>query len=87
RPRIPGQCKTGDAQCCNSTSLASNPVTALFLRTLGIVVDGVGIIVGITCSPIDLLAIGGATCSQQPVCCTNNSFNGVVNIGCAPISL
>ncbi|KIJ46086.1 hypothetical protein M422DRAFT_165705, partial [Sphaerobolus stellatus SS14] len=81
------QCKTGDAQCCKSTSLATNPVTALLLGLLGIVVDGAGILVGITCTPINLLAIGGATCSQQPVCCTNNSFNGVVNIGCTPISL
>ncbi|KIJ47617.1 hypothetical protein M422DRAFT_248618 [Sphaerobolus stellatus SS14] len=39
---IPSQCKTGNAQCCKSTSLATNPVTALLLGLLGIVVDGVG---------------------------------------------
>ncbi|KIJ45031.1 hypothetical protein M422DRAFT_167661, partial [Sphaerobolus stellatus SS14] len=81
------QCNTGNAQCCNSTSLSTNPVTALLLGLLGVVVHGVDVLVGITCSPINLLAIGGPNCSQQPVCCTNNNFNGIVNIGCTPISL
>ncbi|KIJ33018.1 hypothetical protein M422DRAFT_265047 [Sphaerobolus stellatus SS14] len=82
------QCNTGDAQCCNSDSSASNPSAAALLGLLGIVVQGVDVLVGITCSPIIAIGVGGgANCAQQPVCCTNTSFNGVVNIGCTPISL
>ncbi|KIJ48500.1 hypothetical protein M422DRAFT_247848 [Sphaerobolus stellatus SS14] len=82
------QCNTGDAQCCNSVTSASDPSTADLLGLLGIVVQGVGVLVGTTCSPITVVGVGGgANCAQQPVCCTNNNFNGVVNVGCTPISL
>ncbi|KIJ33019.1 hypothetical protein M422DRAFT_183675, partial [Sphaerobolus stellatus SS14] len=86
------QCNTGDAQCCNSVSSVSNPSTAALLGLLGVVIQGVDVLVGITCSPIIAIGVGGGFISflysaQQPVCCTNTSFNGVVNIGCTPISL
>ncbi|KAF8204671.1 hydrophobin-251 [Pholiota molesta] len=29
----------------------------------------------------------GTSCSAQPVCCTNDSFNGVVALGCTPINI
>ncbi|KIJ48525.1 hypothetical protein M422DRAFT_81792, partial [Sphaerobolus stellatus SS14] len=77
------QCNTGDAQCCNSTSSASNPSTAALLGLLGIVVQGVDVLVGLGCTPITVIGAGqGANCAQQPVCCTNNNFNGLVNVGC-----
>ncbi|KIJ48514.1 hypothetical protein M422DRAFT_247861 [Sphaerobolus stellatus SS14] len=82
------QCNTGDAQCCNSVSSASNPSTAALLGLLGIVVQSVTAIVGLGCTPITVIGAGqGANCAQQPVCCTNNNFNGLVNVGCTPISL
>ncbi|KIJ48516.1 hypothetical protein M422DRAFT_162685 [Sphaerobolus stellatus SS14] len=82
------QCNTGDAQCCNSVSSASDPSTAALLGLLGAVVQGVDVLVGLGCTPITVIGAGqGANCAQQPVCCTNNSFNGVANIGCTPISL
>ncbi|KIJ48499.1 hypothetical protein M422DRAFT_162707 [Sphaerobolus stellatus SS14] len=81
-------CNTGDAQCCNSVTSANDPSTAALLGLLGIAVQGVDVLIGITCSPITAIGVGGgANCAQQPVCCTNNNFNSVVNVGCTPISL
>jgi hypothetical protein len=33
-----------------------------------------GSLVGLTCTPINILGIGGNSCSEQAVCCNNNSF-------------
>ncbi|KIJ25836.1 hypothetical protein M422DRAFT_192950 [Sphaerobolus stellatus SS14] len=82
------QCNTGDAQCCNTVTTASNPSAAALIGLLGIVVQGVDAIVGLGCTPITVIGAGqGANCAQQPVCCTDNSFNGLINVGCTPISL
>ncbi|KIJ38682.1 hypothetical protein M422DRAFT_176174 [Sphaerobolus stellatus SS14] len=82
------QCNTGDAQCCNTVQSASAPSSALLLGLLGVVLQGVDVLVGLGCTPITVIGVaGGANCAQQPVCCTNNQFNGLINIGCTPISL
>ncbi|KIJ46052.1 hypothetical protein M422DRAFT_165765, partial [Sphaerobolus stellatus SS14] len=86
--RAISQCNIGDAQCCNSISSASNASTAALLGLLSIVVQGVDVLVGLGCTPITVICAGqGASCAQQPVCCTNNSFNDLVNVGCTPVSL
>ncbi|THH00956.1 hypothetical protein EW145_g7005 [Phellinidium pouzarii] len=76
------QCNTGPAQCCQSTSSSEDPVTQLLLGLLGVVLEGITADIGITCSPIL-----GNTCDQAPVCCENNNFNGLIAIGCSPITL
>ncbi|KAJ7704937.1 fungal hydrophobin-domain-containing protein [Mycena rosella] len=82
------QCNTGDAQCCNTVVSASDPQVGPILGLLGIVLSDSTISVGLDCTPITIIGIGqGANCAQQPVCCTNNGFNGLISIGCTPISL
>ncbi|KAK7472100.1 sc3 hydrophobin [Stygiomarasmius scandens] len=81
------QCNTGDLQCCNSVQSANSPAASLLLGLLGIVIQGVDVLVGLTCDPISVIAIGGNSCNAQPVCCENNSFNGLIAIGCTPINL
>ncbi|KAF4621216.1 hypothetical protein D9613_000092 [Agrocybe pediades] len=81
------QCNTGDLQCCSSVQSASSPSVAGLLGLLGIVVGSVTGLVGATCSPISAIGIGGNSCSAQPVCCSNNTFNGVVALGCTPVNL
>ncbi|KAF9224196.1 fungal hydrophobin [Gyrodon lividus] len=55
---------------------------------LGIVLPAVQGLVGLGCSPITGLGTGsGAVCTQQPVCCTDNTYNGLINLGCSPINL
>ncbi|KIJ67321.1 hypothetical protein HYDPIDRAFT_108039 [Hydnomerulius pinastri MD-312] len=65
----------------------SSAVTSL-LALLGIVVEDLTGQVGLGCSPITAVGTGsGATCTQEPVCCTGNSYSGLINLGCSPINL
>ncbi|KAJ3524072.1 hypothetical protein NMY22_g11165 [Coprinellus aureogranulatus] len=86
-PPPASQCNTGPIQCCNSVQAANTPAVATLLGLLGVVVQDVTALVGVTCSPLSVIGVGGNSCSAQPVCCTNNSFNGVVAIGCTPINI
>ncbi|KAF8843450.1 hydrophobin [Paxillus ammoniavirescens] len=82
------QCNTGPVQCCNSvqTSGGGNEIDTL-LTLLGLEVPA-GTSVGANCSPISAVGTGsGASCTQQPVCCENNNFNGLVNVGCSPVNI
>ncbi|KAK0451544.1 hydrophobin [Armillaria borealis] len=80
-------CTTGAVQCCNSVqSTASNPVASL-LGLLGIALGDAGANVGLTCSPISVIGVGGNACSAQTVCCEGNSFNGLIALGCTPINV
>ncbi|KAH6902415.1 fungal hydrophobin-domain-containing protein [Coprinopsis sp. MPI-PUGE-AT-0042] len=80
-------CSTGPIQCCNSTTKASDPAASLLLGLLGIVLQDLNVIVGLTCSPISVIALPGNSCSGQTVCCSNNSFKGLIAIGCTPINI
>ncbi|PPQ73109.1 hypothetical protein CVT26_014730 [Gymnopilus dilepis] len=81
------QCTTGSLQCCQSTGEATDPAISKILALLGVDVSDVTALVGVTCSPITGVGAGGTSCSEQPVCCTNDSFNGVVALGCTPVNL
>ncbi|KAK0199589.1 hydrophobin 2 [Desarmillaria ectypa] len=87
-PRADGAaCATGTAQCCSSTQSPSSSIVQTLLGLLGIPIGSVTADVGLTCSPITVLGIGGTQCSNQVVCCNNNNFNGVVALGCTPINI
>ncbi|EIN06929.1 fungal hydrophobin, partial [Punctularia strigosozonata HHB-11173 SS5] len=82
------QCNTGNLQCCQHTADASDPVTGLLLGLLGIVVEAVDGLIGISCSPISIVGLGsGSACNASPVCCENNTFTGLIVIGCVPINI
>ncbi|KJA22759.1 hypothetical protein HYPSUDRAFT_185826 [Hypholoma sublateritium FD-334 SS-4] len=84
------QCNTGSLQCCESTQDASTANTGLLgvlLSLLGINVGSITGQVGVTCSPITVVGVSGTSCTEQPVCCTDNTFNGVVALGCTPINI
>jgi len=86
---IDNSCNTGPVQCCDSVQ-DSKSLAASEPGLFGLITALVGPItaqVGLTCSPISALAIAGNSCSSQPVCCENNSFNGVVALGCSPINV
>ncbi|TFK26941.1 fungal hydrophobin [Coprinopsis marcescibilis] len=86
-PPPPPQCSTGPIQCCNSVQQANVPAVSALLGLLGIVVNPITALVGLNCSPLTVIGIGGNQCNAQTVCCTNNSFNGLVAIGCTPINI
>ncbi|KAF5375918.1 hypothetical protein D9615_008256 [Tricholomella constricta] len=81
------QCNTGDLQCCQSVQAASSDPVSLLLGLLGVVLDDLNVLVGVTCTPISVVGVGGDSCTAQPVCCDNNNFNGVIAIGCIPVNL
>ncbi|KAF5350945.1 hypothetical protein D9757_013736 [Collybiopsis confluens] len=79
-------CSTGPIQCCNSVSSTSNPTIASLAGLLGIVLPAVNVAVGLLCSPISAIGIGGGACSAQAVCCEDNS-SSLISIGCLPVQL
>ncbi|KAF9478761.1 fungal hydrophobin [Pholiota conissans] len=81
------QCNTGSLNCCDSLERSDGTLVGILLGLLGVVIQGVEVLVGITCSPIDILGIGQNSCNEQPVCCENDTFNGIIAIGCVPINI
>ncbi|KAF8165581.1 fungal hydrophobin-domain-containing protein [Crassisporium funariophilum] len=81
------QCATGSLQCCNSVQAANSPAVATLLGLLGIVVQDVTAQVGVTCTAITAVGVGSDSCTAQQACCENNSFHGVVALGCSPINV
>ncbi|KIJ19722.1 fungal hydrophobin [Paxillus involutus ATCC 200175] len=76
------QCNTGNVQCCNSVSSATN--FADILDKLGSYYDPADN-VGVDCTPINVMGGGeSAGCQQQPLCCRNNTYSGYINVGCSP---
>ncbi|EGO01149.1 hypothetical protein SERLA73DRAFT_179238 [Serpula lacrymans var. lacrymans S7.3] len=83
-----GQCNTGPVQCCDKVQSANEGIVPELLSLLGLEGISDDTQVGLTCSPLSGVGVGGGSkCSQQPVCCSNNSFNGLINIGCSPINI
>ncbi|KAH9942623.1 fungal hydrophobin-domain-containing protein [Amylocystis lapponica] len=76
-----GQCSTGPMQCCNSVQEPSSENAQKLAGLLNIVLDSAPGNVGVGCSAL----VGGSGCSSTPVCCSNNQYNGLVNVGCVPI--
>ncbi|KAF9477856.1 fungal hydrophobin [Pholiota conissans] len=80
-------CNTGSAQCCATVNDASAPGVDLLLNLVGAKVGSVTGQVGANCSPITAVGAGtGSKCTQQPVCCVDNSYNGAVALGCTPVA-
>nr|ABG33849.1 hydrophobin [Paxillus involutus] len=82
------QCNTGTTQCCNNVQSASSMNQLLSAVGFVNVLAGLTGNVGTDCTPITAVGTGsGADCTAQPVCCTDNTFNGLINIGCTPINI
>ncbi|KAJ2914457.1 hypothetical protein MD484_g5980, partial [Candolleomyces efflorescens] len=95
-PELPGlplpgnpasECTTGPIQCCNSLQTAGTPGLDVILGLLGVVLGDINLPVGVTCSPISVIGVPGNSCSGQVVCCKDNTFNGIISIGCTPVNI
>ncbi|KAJ8455802.1 hypothetical protein ONZ51_g12329 [Trametes cubensis] len=80
-------CSTGPIQCCNSVQSASAPGIGALLGLLGIVLQSLDVLVGLDCSPISVIGVGGGECNANAVCCENNNVGGLISIGCVPVIL
>ena len=57
------------------TEQAADPLIGTILGLLDIVVQGVDALLGLECSPIKIVGLGGGgACSSNVVCCENNSI-------------
>ncbi|KAG9311537.1 hydrophobin [Chiua virens] len=82
------QCNTGPVTCCDKVQSVQEANPLLGLLGLADVAAAVGANVGLNCNPITVIGTGsGAQCQQQPVCCEQNDYNGLVNLGCSPVNL
>ncbi|KAF8838083.1 hydrophobin [Paxillus ammoniavirescens] len=82
------QCNTGSISCCNQVQSAQQASGLLTQLGLAAVAAAAGGNVGLTCTPVTIIGTGsGCDATQQPVCCTGNQFNGLVNVGCTPINV
>ncbi|KAF6756266.1 fungal hydrophobin-domain-containing protein [Ephemerocybe angulata] len=86
-PIFPEQCNTGPIQCCNSAESPSSPNVASLLSMIGVSPQGLNGLVGVTCSPINVIGVSGQSCNAQPLCCSNAHFAGIVALGCVPVNL
>ncbi|KAG2040793.1 hydrophobin-1 precursor [Suillus americanus] len=83
-----GQCNTGSIQCCDSVTKSGHGNSIDELLSLLKIDIPAGTHCGVSCSPISVIGgSSGGDCQQQPVCCEDNSYNGIVNIGCSPINI
>ncbi|KAG8217146.1 hydrophobin [Butyriboletus roseoflavus] len=75
-------CDTGSVQCCTQyySQYEYESQYSSVLQALGINLSNYQGLVGTQCT-------GSTVCDQQPVCCTGNSFNGLVVVGCSPITI
>ncbi|KAK7041463.1 hypothetical protein VNI00_009330 [Paramarasmius palmivorus] len=81
------QCTTGPVQCCGASETAGEPNASRLLYELGIVVESLDVLVGITCSPISAIGAESTACFAEPLCCESNDFGGLVSVGCVPIDI
>ncbi|KAK0240766.1 hydrophobin-251 [Armillaria nabsnona] len=82
-----GKCNTGSLQCCKSVQDPSSSAVQSALGALNIPIGIVTANVGLTCDPITVVGLGTTQCANQPACCDNNNYNGVVALGCTPVNL
>ncbi|KAH9923698.1 fungal hydrophobin [Epithele typhae] len=81
-------CSTAPIQCCQTTTTAGSAAGTSILDSIGVVVQDVNVLLGLTCSPISVVGVGsGDACDAQAVCCQDNSHGGLVSIGCVPVTL
>jgi hypothetical protein len=74
--------------CCNSVTTASDPAAATILKSIGVVVQDVNALVGLTCT--DVTVIGdSATCgsTQTEVSCQDNSHAELISVSCVPVTV
>jgi len=82
-----GSCNTGEMHCCNQTQTAQSVKKTDLAALLGLDLGSIQGLVGTSCTPLTAVGLAGNSCSQQPVCCTDNHFNGLVVVGCSPINV
>ncbi|PVG02900.1 hydrophobin [Serendipita vermifera] len=80
-------CNVGQAQCCQQVKKSSDKSIKNLAGLVGVILPVEDVMVGLQCSPILNIVGTNSGCSANPVCCSNNNFNGLINVGCNSINL
>ncbi|KAI0350773.1 fungal hydrophobin, partial [Trametes cingulata] len=81
-------CSTAPVLCCEQAGAANSDPFATILKGLGVDVQDLNVLAGLTCDPISVVGVGsGASCSANAVCCDQNIAGGLAAIGCVPVDL
>ncbi|TRM66736.1 hydrophobin [Schizophyllum amplum] len=83
----PASCSGGGVYCCNKTTKTTDKSIQGLLAGVGVVVKNIHDLVGLNCSPITAIGVGGTKCTAQTVCCSDTYQNGLVNVNCVPINI
>ncbi|EIW76517.1 fungal hydrophobin [Coniophora puteana RWD-64-598 SS2] len=82
------QCDAGATlQCCNSVKQTSDNGNTLTEALAAVDISNVGGQIGVHCTPISVAGSGNGVCNTKPVCCTDNYFKGLINVGCSPVTV
>ncbi|PVF92938.1 fungal hydrophobin [Serendipita vermifera] len=79
-------CNVEQEYCCDQTYDSSDKNALSMFSWIGIVAPVEGPMVGVQCNPIVNIIGGVKGCQANAVCCSQNNFNGLVNVGCNSIS-
>ncbi|KAK0231325.1 hypothetical protein IW262DRAFT_476205 [Armillaria fumosa] len=81
-------CTTGTLECCKYVGPLDTPAQT-YLEAYAIPVTNTITDIGINCTPVATLGdTGSYACADQPACCTGKVYrNGVVVLGCTPVTL
>ncbi|TFK66152.1 fungal hydrophobin [Pluteus cervinus] len=79
------ECDTGSLTCCTSTESVSSlsSLNTLLLGLLGVVIGDLTGVIGLTCNSV----LGGESCTQQPVCCTDVTEVSLIGLNCSPVNV
>ncbi|KAG7094693.1 hypothetical protein E1B28_001840 [Marasmius oreades] len=87
-PRNGGGGDSG-TQCCQQVTQASDPAVAVILKSIGVVLQNLDVLVGLDCSPITVIGSNNGACADgsNTVNCDDNSHGTLISIGCVPVSV
>ncbi|PVF95038.1 fungal hydrophobin [Serendipita vermifera] len=80
-------CNVEQEYCCDQTYYSDDKNFLDFAGLVGILVPVERTMVGVQCNPIANIVGGVKGCQASAVCCSENNFNGLVNVGCNSIQL
>ncbi|TFK98570.1 fungal hydrophobin-domain-containing protein, partial [Pterulicium gracile] len=84
-------CSSGPVQCCNTVQDPDSANYAATKQTLGLLdaaIQGLGVPIGVGCTPISVIGVGpGSSCSGESVCCEDTTYSGTIGLGCVPVGL
>jgi len=85
---ITNSCNGGTVQCCTSYQATSSDAVQQKAKELDLLdaIVPADVTAGLTCTPVSVLTLAGQSCTAQQACCSGNSFDGAIVLGCNPIN-